>query len=89
MPRHYSKGKLDMSILQKTAEHCKNWNRWGPDDEAGTLNFVSPEDIIKAASLIRKGKVFSLALNFDNQGPQKGTLGKSFQPNPHHACYRY
>ena len=80
MPRHHSEGKLDMNILRETAEKCKNWGRWGPEDEAGTLNFISPEDIINAAKLIRKGKVFSLGLNFDNEGPQKGLWGNRFNP---------
>ncbi len=80
MPRKYSEGKLDMEILRATAEKCSNWGRWGPDDEIGTLNFISPEDIVAAAGLIRKGKSFSLALNFDNQGPQRGLWGNRFNP---------
>jgi kynurenine formamidase len=80
MVRKYSEGKLDMEILRATAEKCSNWGRWGPDDEIGTLNFVSPEDIVAAAGLIRKGKSFSLALNFDNQGPQRGLWGNRFNP---------
>ena len=89
MPRKHSDGKLDMKILRATAEKCSNWGRWGPDDEIGTLNHVAPEDIVKAAQLIRKGQVFSLALNFDNQGPQSGLLGQPFQPDPHHARNRH
>ena len=80
MPRHYSEGKLDMTILRDTAEKCKNWGRWGPDDEAGTLNFITPQDIVAAAALIRKGKVFSLGLNFDKDGPQRSLWGNRFNP---------
>jgi kynurenine formamidase len=80
MPRKYSEGKLDMKILRATAEKCSNWGRWGPDDEIGTLNHISPQDIVNAATLIRKGRVFSLALNFDNQGPQRGLWGNRFNP---------
>jgi kynurenine formamidase len=71
---------FDMAKLRQTAEKCDNWGRWGPDDEAGTLNFIAPEDIVAAAGLIKKGKVFSLALNFDNQGPQVGLWGNRFNP---------
>ena len=67
MPRRYDESKLNMDILRETAEKCKNWGRWGPDDEIGTLNFIRPEDIVKAAQLIRRGKVFSLGLDFDNK----------------------
>ena len=80
MPKRYDESKLNMDILRETAEKCKNWGRWGPDDEIGTLNFISPEDIVKAAQLIRRGKVFSLGLNFDNKGPQSGLWGKRFNP---------
>ena len=80
MPRRHDKGTLDMSILRETAERCKNWGKWGSDDEAGTLNYITPEAIIAAAGLIRKGRVFSLALNFDRNGPQKGLWGNRFNP---------
>ncbi len=53
MPRRNTDKMFDMAKLRETAEKCSNWGRWGPDDEAGTLNFVEPEDIIAAAGLIR------------------------------------
>jgi kynurenine formamidase len=80
MPRRNTEKMFDMATLRQTAERCDNWGRWGPDDEAGTLNFIAPEDIVAAAGLIKKGKVFSLALNFDNQGPQVGLWGNRFNP---------
>ncbi|MBI1726592.1 MAG: cyclase family protein, partial [Candidatus Rokubacteria bacterium] len=39
---------------------CRNWGKWGPDDELGVLNYIRPEDIVNAAKLVRKGKVFRL-----------------------------
>jgi hypothetical protein len=36
------------------------WGDWGPNDEVGTLNDVTPEMILKAISLIKKGKVYDL-----------------------------
>src|ERR1700722_16261586 len=51
--------------LRAAAEKYKNWGKWGPDDEIGTLNYTSPEDVVAAAQLVKKGKVISLALNFD------------------------
>ena len=58
--------KLTRDDLRKAAEKYKNWGRWGPHDEIGTLNHTSADDIVAAARLVRKGKVISLALNFDN-----------------------
>jgi kynurenine formamidase len=80
MPRQYDEKRFDLQHLRKTAEQCKNWGRWGPNDEAGTLNYVSPADVVAAARLIRRGKVFSLGLNFDRNGPQKGLWGNRFNP---------
>src|SRR6478752_6415159 len=62
--------KLTRHHLRDAAEKYKNWGKWGPDDEIGTLNYAQPEDIVAAARLVKKGRVISLALNFDHQGPQ-------------------
>jgi hypothetical protein len=72
--------QITIKEIQATAERVKNWGRWGPDDEICTLNNISPEDIVNAARLIRRGKVFSLGLNFDNRGPQTGLWGNRFNP---------
>ena len=80
MPRRYDAKRFDMKHLRATAERCKNWGRWGPNDEAGTLNFVSPQDIVGAGRLVRRGKAFSLGLNFDRSGPQRGLWGNRFNP---------
>lgn len=44
-------------------EWPSNWGKWGPDDEIGTLNYVTPKVIKAARKLIRKGKIISLAMN--------------------------
>src|SRR6202162_2501436 len=72
--------KVTLKDIHAAAERLKNWGRWGPDDEIGTLNNISPQDIVNAARLIRKGTVFSLALNFDSNGPQSGLWGNRFNP---------
>src|SRR3977135_2199113 len=64
--------KITRQDLRDAAEKYKNWGKWGPDDEIGTLNYTTPADIIAAAGLVKKGKVISLALNFDQFGPQGG-----------------
>jgi len=58
------------------ADRYRNWGRWGPDDQVGTMNCVTAEQIIAAAQLVRRGRVFSLALPFDADGPQDGTRGR-------------
>lgn len=59
MPRRYDEKMFDLAHLRATAEKCKNWGRWGPDDEAGTLNFIGPEEVVNASKLVKKGKTFS------------------------------
>jgi hypothetical protein len=82
--------KFTRQDLRDAAEKYKNWGKWGPDDEIGTLNYTSAEDIIAAARLVKKGKVISLALNFDQFGPQGGKT--NYPPmgriNPLHLMLR-
>ncbi|MES2480766.1 MAG: cyclase family protein [Pseudomonadota bacterium] len=37
------------------------WGRWGPEDEAGALNHVGPDQVRRAAGLVRTGQVVRLA----------------------------
>ncbi|HEX9462996.1 MAG TPA: cyclase family protein, partial [Alphaproteobacteria bacterium] len=82
--------KLTRQDLHDAAEKYKNWGKWGPKDEIGTLNYTEPEDIIAAARLVKKGKVISLALNFDNNGPQgaKSKYPAMGRINPVHTMLR-
>ena len=65
-----SEMRVTHALLDEYAEKYKNWGRWGDDDEIGTLNYTSEQDVVDAAQLVKKGKIFSLALNFDQFGPQ-------------------
>ena len=40
-----------------------NWGRWGPDDERGTLNLITPAKTRQAAALVQSGITVSLAHN--------------------------
>jgi kynurenine formamidase len=72
--------KVGKKAIAEATEKLKNWGRWGKDDQIGTLNHVTPEDIVKAASLIRTGKVFALGIPLDASGPQTGLFGGRFNP---------
>ena len=72
--------KVGRQAIGEATEKLKNWGRWGKDDQIGTLNHVQPEDIVKAASLIRTGKVFALGIPLDRDGPQTGLFGGRFNP---------
>jgi kynurenine formamidase len=40
-----------------------NWNRWGKDDEMGTLNLITPAKRKQAAALVKEGVTVSLSSN--------------------------
>ena len=66
--------------IADATEKLKNWGRWGKDDQIGTLNHILPEDIVRAAGLIRTGKVFALGIPLDRNGPQTGLFGGRWNP---------
>jgi kynurenine formamidase len=57
-------------VVRETGLRCRNWSKWGSEDERGTLNYITPADIVRAAGLVKRGAVFSLAIPFNAQGPQ-------------------
>lgn len=76
-----ARDSLTLDDLHCSAERNKQWNRWGPDDELGTLNHVTAEMVRSAAQLVRKGRSFGLAMNYDSNGPQRPAPGsKRFNP---------
>ena len=56
--------------IREAVEKYRNWGKWGPDDELGTLNYITPEVIRNSARLVKRGETFSLAIPLDNSGPQ-------------------
>jgi kynurenine formamidase len=36
-----------------------NWGRWGPDDEVGSLNFLTPIEVLRGVAAAKQGKVFT------------------------------
>src|ERR671931_2883919 len=60
------------AAIAAAAQRVGNWGRWGPDDALGTLNFIDDDKRARAAQLVRRGRVFSLANSFDANGPQRG-----------------
>ncbi len=82
--------KFTRQDLRDAAEKYKNWGKWGANDEIGTLNYTTADDIIAAARLVRQGKVISLALNFDQHGPQgaKSAYPALGRINPLHVMLR-
>jgi len=66
--------------IREVAKRVSNWGRWGPDDERGTLNLITPDVLRRAAACVRTGKAFSLGVEFGAGGPQSGTVVGRFNP---------
>jgi len=64
--------------FDKMAEGLRNWGRWGPEDQRGTLNHIDPAALCRAAGEVKQGKMFNLGIAFDENGPQFG--GFRFNP---------
>jgi kynurenine formamidase len=65
-----------MEDFKTLGQRLSNWNRWGAEDQRGTLNFITPERILAAAQLITTGKVFELSIPLSGDGPQTGLGGR-------------
>lgn len=54
-----------------TAAHAQDWakSKWGPNDEIGAANYMTPELVVKAAGLIKTGKTYALGIPVDTKTP--------------------
>lgn len=71
--------------VEQLAARYRTWGCWGADDDAGSVNYASPERVAGAGRLIRRGAVFSLALPLDRFGPMQGGGPRV---NPQHIMLR-
>ncbi|MBW0018062.1 MAG: cyclase family protein [Mycobacterium sp.] len=65
--------------FEQLGADLSNWNRWGSEDQIGTLNHIKPHHIVAAGAQVRAGKVFHLSIPVGSQGPQNGVAGR-FNP---------
>jgi len=74
-----------MDGFRSWGARLSNWGRWGPDDQLGTLNLLTPERVAAAARLVEAGEVVPLGLPLDADGPQVPGGGRF---NPVHVMTR-
>ena len=53
---------VSMAEFDAIFESVKNWGRWGPDDQLGTLNYLTPAKVRGAAGLVRSGRQVSMEI---------------------------
>ncbi len=58
-----------------------NWGKWGAEDQVGTLNYITPEVIRNAVSLVRKGVIYNRAFPIEP--------GQPTGPSREGRIYRY
>src|SRR4249920_1232987 len=49
--------------FERWQTELSNWGRWGPNDEIGALNLITPAKRKQAAALVKEGFSVSLASN--------------------------
>jgi kynurenine formamidase len=73
--------------LQELARRVSNWGRWGAGDQRGTLNLIDSEAVLRGRNAIRTGRPFSLAIPFDQTGPQWDSANMPERVNPELRTY--
>jgi kynurenine formamidase len=73
--------------LEALAKRVSNWGRWGADDQRGTLNLITPGVVSRGVRAARQGRVFSLAIPFDQSGPQWDSENMPERVNPELRTY--
>jgi kynurenine formamidase len=70
-PRDVTKQDVDRWMTE-----LSNWGKWGPNDQAGTINLITAAKRNSAAALVRDGITVSLSLDADlpQEGPTSGPL---------------
>lgn len=73
--------KMTLEEFDRLFESLKNWGRWGSDDEKGTLNYITPDKVRAAASLVKSGRSVSMSIPINTiAGPDNAN------PALHYMC---
>ena len=59
--------EVSANEFRELFERVSNWGRWGPDDERGALNYLTPEKVAEAAGLVCSGRTVSLSRPLDTE----------------------
>jgi kynurenine formamidase len=64
---------------REVAARVRNWGKWGDTDQVGTINYITPEKMVAASRLVKRGRSFPLCAPFEADGPWSGSF---FRRNP-------
>lgn len=62
-----------------------NWRRWGADDERGTLNLITEQNVLRAIATARTGTVITLGRPLDVEDPPYYPKGDEYPGGLDHA----
>ncbi len=69
------------AVFTDVAARVRNWGRWGPDDEVGTLNLIDEAARRRGAAAVVSGKPFALGLPLSEaEGIQLGFVEGRVNP---------
>jgi kynurenine formamidase len=60
---------LGSAAAPSRAEEDLRSKKWGPTDEIGAANYVTPERVVLAAQLVRTGKTYALGIETNSRTP--------------------
>jgi kynurenine formamidase len=66
--------------FERTASAVNNWATWGPDDELGTVNYITPEKVVAACRLVKDGRIMQLGVPLDRKDGPQATAPRRYNP---------
>lgn len=67
-------GLMGTGIADEPAAFVPWWpSEWGPDDQRGAANRITPDKVVQASTLIKKGQVFQLGQVYEQGMPLFGS----------------
>jgi len=60
-----------VTLLLAASASAQDWtkSKWGPKDEIGAMNLITPKSVLAAAKLIKTGKTYNLGIILDKTTP--------------------
>jgi hypothetical protein len=65
--------KMTKADVDRWMTELSNWGKWGKDDQAGTLNLITPAKRKQALALVKEGLPISLAHDLDTERAEDNT----------------
>ncbi len=56
------------TLHELLADAPMNWGRWGADDEVGSLNYLTSQEVLRGVQSVKQGKVITIGMAIGNKG---------------------